>query len=709
MTQTVGSLVVDLELLGVGFDAKLAAAMAKTGKFDRDVSRNLGNVRNQARLTVTELGKLNTFSFAKMSGSLATLGGGLRSLAAGAGIGLGAAGAQKLIDATTRIDNALKVAGLSGRELDSVYKSLYASAQRTATPVESLVTLFGRASLVQKELGVSTQELLKFTGNVATALQVSGKSAQEASGALLQLSQALGSSVVRSEELNSLMEGALPIVQAAAAGLDDAGGSVARLRQLVVDGRVSSKAFFNAFQAGAVILQDRVANAQLTVSQGFTRLNNAAIDAARRINETAGVSTTAASALEGLAFVVNRLGDAFTYLAKQGGESGTTKAINDIAAAARNVVNDPSFENLYRFLFDASKARDQAALTDGIKQRAAAIDLLRQSMQAANEVVPGGAAATPNKRIDESFAAFAPKKVKLSDFPVTGDKETADKAVESYTKLRASAEARVASLAAEQKALTLTLFEAEKLRFMTDALNQANRRAVDLSPTQRAELESLATQYAGLSTAIEAAKERQELFKSSASAATDSMKGFITDLVQGKDKTEALANALKRLADRLLDLTLDAALNPLQKALSGGLNSLFGSGGASVGGAPAIGVVGSAGSMAVPTFFKNGGLVTSIGRAGSVSAIKAMAEGGKISGPGGPRADSILARLSNGEFVVNAAATKKHLGLLEAINSGINLSALVPAAFARGGLAGMTAMSETCFVGHIGGKGEMLQ
>lgn len=43
--------------------------------------------------------------------------------------------------------------------------------------------------------------------------------------------------------------------------------------------------------------------------------------------------------------------------------------------------------------------------------------------------------------------------------------------------------------------------------------------------------------------------------------------------------------------------------------------------------------------------------------------------GGFVSGPGGPRDDLIDARLSNGEFVVNAAATARNLGLLHSINA----------------------------------------
>lgn len=46
-----------------------------------------------------------------------------------------------------------------------------------------------------------------------------------------------------------------------------------------------------------------------------------------------------------------------------------------------------------------------------------------------------------------------------------------------------------------------------------------------------------------------------------------------------------------------------------------------------------------------------------------------LQHGGLIHGPGGPKSDSILARVSDGEFVVNAAATQAHLPLLEAINA----------------------------------------
>jgi GH24 family phage-related lysozyme (muramidase) len=54
----------------------------------------------------------------------------------------------------------------------------------------------------------------------------------------------------------------------------------------------------------------------------------------------------------------------------------------------------------------------------------------------------------------------------------------------------------------------------------------------------------------------------------------------------------------------------------------------------------------------------------------AASSFYGFASGGMISGPGTGRSDSILARVSNGEYIINAAATKRNLPLLEAINSG---------------------------------------
>src|SRR5690606_3668258 len=61
-----------------------------------------------------------------------------------------------------------------------------------------------------------------------------------------------------------------------------------------------------------------------------------------------------------------------------------------------------------------------------------------------------------------------------------------------------------------------------------------------------------------------------------------------------------------------------------------------------------------------------------------------FAEGGMIRGPRSTRRDNLLVAAEDGEFIVNREATRRHRGLLEAINAG-----RVPdfaGAFATGGL-----------------------
>lgn len=61
----------------------------------------------------------------------------------------------------------------------------------------------------------------------------------------------------------------------------------------------------------------------------------------------------------------------------------------------------------------------------------------------------------------------------------------------------------------------------------------------------------------------------------------------------------------------------------------------------------------------------------------------ALATGGLVTGPGTATSDSIPAMLSNGEYVINAKATRQHFALLEAINKG-----RTPMYRANGGVVG---------------------
>jgi len=83
------------------------------------------------------------------------------------------------------------------------------------------------------------------------------------------------------------------------------------------------------------------------------------------------------------------------------------------------------------------------------------------------------------------------------------------------------------------------------------------------------------------------------------------------------------------------------------------------------------------------------------------SLSRGFARGGQVQGPGGPTADMVPIMASSGEYVVNAAATAKHRGLLENINRN---------KYAAGGLVGnlniamsSAAVPANAFFGAFGG------
>lgn len=244
---------------------------ARMNRYEADLKRAQRAFRDSTESQRSDMARLE----AQISRSSGQIGGQLRGLAATFAAAFSAQQIAQLADGYTRFTNVLAVSGLEGENLANVQEKLFGTAQKYGVELESLGQLFGRASQSAGELNASQAELLQFTDGVSAALKIQGASAASSSGALLQLSQALGAGIVRAEEYNSINEGALPILQAVARNLDGAGGSVAKLRALVLDGKVTSEDFFRAFLAGSAQLEAQAAKSSLTIENSFTVLNNA--------------------------------------------------------------------------------------------------------------------------------------------------------------------------------------------------------------------------------------------------------------------------------------------------------------------------------------------------------------------------------------------------------------------------------------------------
>lgn len=219
---------------------------------------------------------------------------------ASAGVALAGREVLSATDAYIRFTNQLKVAGLEGERLAVVQDKLFGIAQKYGVEMEGLGNLYGRLSQASKDLGADQNELERFATTVAAAIKVQGSTAAASRGALIQLTQALGGAIVRAEEFNSMNEGARPLLQAVANGIDRFGGSVSKLRSEVIKGKVSSKEFFEGALKGSADLEARAAKANLTIAASFQTLDNALAMYFGRANEANGATNILAQSIAGL-------------------------------------------------------------------------------------------------------------------------------------------------------------------------------------------------------------------------------------------------------------------------------------------------------------------------------------------------------------------------------------------------------------------------
>lgn len=199
--------------------------------------------------------------------------------------------------------------------------------------------------------------------------------------------------------------------------------------------------------------------------------------------------------------------------------------------------------------------------------------------------------------------------------------------------------------------------EAARAAKAQELINAFWREGVAVSPSLMEQINSTATAYGRLAQQQEDMRRSQEAWRTAGDMGRDFLRGMYDDARNGVRGMELLTRQLDRVASKLLDMALNDLFG---KAFGNNSQGLFSSGGffsslfASFGGG---------------YNFNGSSANYSYGAGGYTGAGPFMADGGYVSGPGGPRSDSIRAWLSNGEFVVNAAATSQYRDHLEAMNS----------------------------------------
>ncbi|MEJ5026375.1 tape measure protein [Brucella anthropi] len=714
----------NLESLVVQFSADFK-------RLENAINRQRGQFTRQMR----QMEKSADVSVQRINAALGNIGKGtMRDLAApltGITAALGTRELMQYADAWTQAGNLIRssatAAGVGARSLNE----LKDGANEARTSLEAYTDLYARLIRSASAVAKSEDEIALATSLVSKAFKAGGASAQEQAAGILQLGQALGSGVLQGDELRSLRENAPVIAKAIA---DEFKTTIAGLKQLGADGKLTSDRVFKAIlnaQKG-IEVQFKATNA--TIADAFTQINNEFTAYIGNADKSAGASRQLVQALQYVADNFKEIADvvaafatvlitAFTGRAIAGVVVGLGQAvvalgsfltalrtgtsvvaafsaslgpIGLLAGAAAGAVyllynNMSSGDRAAKSFSDAIEA-NKAALegaasasrqyqTELVKQISLQLEAAKSAATAADTAFDGWLAKSQALRSMglefqpiESFAAAAKQTAQnagkavyelekqkaqaekiLASTPsgygggiaTTPDdkkkgrskKTPAERFDDSLQRVTDRTSALIAETEAQRQINPLINdygYAMEKARTEQELLNAAQKAGVALTPELRAQIKQTADQWAYASSEAAKLAEAQNRVKESAEEMAafqkDLVGGIADDFLNGAKSAEIFANALGRIAQKLIDIGL-ANIFDTDK---GGFN-LFG----------ALGGI----------FRKNGGPVK---RAG----------GGIVRGPGGPRGDKIPAMLSDEEFVVNAAATKRNRALLEAINSG---------------------------------------
>lgn len=253
-------------------------------------------------------------------------------------LALGAAAAAgaliKYADAATMFNNTLSQAGLTGEAFVETSNRIYGAAIQNGQSANELAGIYLKLSSAASDLGLQQGSLINITTGIASAMRLSTAGASAQAGALQQLSQLFGGVKVQAQEFNSLVDGARPVLQAAAIGSDRWGGSISKLTADVKAGNVSVKDFTAALQIGLPQLEEIARNMPLTIGQAFSSLSQA-------VQQWVGASAEANVAIRAISgtiqFLANNIGVVMPILASFGALLAATFIGSTISAAVSNI------------------------------------------------------------------------------------------------------------------------------------------------------------------------------------------------------------------------------------------------------------------------------------------------------------------------------------------------------------------------------------
>ena len=226
---------------------------------------------------------------------------------------------DELVQTTSRL-NMMNDGLQSTQELVNM---VYAAAQDARGSFSEMADVVARFGNNAGDAFGGSEEVVAFADLIQKQMTIAGASTQEASNAMLQLSQALGSGVLRGDELNSIFEQAPNLIQSIADYLDV---PIGKIREMAADGELSADVVKAAIFASADEINAKFEEMPMTWGQIWQSMKNTAMIAfqpvLQRLNDIANseaFQTFVNGAIEAMATLANVVLNIFELIGTVGG------------------------------------------------------------------------------------------------------------------------------------------------------------------------------------------------------------------------------------------------------------------------------------------------------------------------------------------------------------------------------------------------------
>ena len=202
----------------------------------------------------------------KMKGIAATVGGMI-------GLKQALGTSDQLTQTNARLNNAL-IKFDDGGSIKELEAKVMASAQRSRAYYMDTAAAVAKWGINARDAFTNMDEVIAFSELVNKSFVIGGAGAQEQSAAMLQLTQAMASGVLRGEELNSIFENAPGIIQSIAKYLDV---PIGQIRTMASEGQITADIVKNAMFEAADDIERNFSNMPKTWGQIWTGMKNKAL------------------------------------------------------------------------------------------------------------------------------------------------------------------------------------------------------------------------------------------------------------------------------------------------------------------------------------------------------------------------------------------------------------------------------------------------